>query len=185
MRTLLAKISRRISTYLRGVSAKSRFDPRLSEVQESLSRDMTKLISIQESFARDMGKFIAVVGYHHPAHFPLLDLSSMLLLQISDFCERNLYQNTKYKSTKRITHYQKKIYSVKAEDGVLEEIFNRIGTTDRSFVEFGVGHKGEENNSLICCLKAGVDCGLKDPHRSSQTMKPVRRISIIMAMWWQ
>jgi hypothetical protein len=124
----------------------------LAALSES-AHDLKHLISVQESIASELKKFTSFMGYHHPAHFPMLDLSSMLLLQISDYCERNLYNNPKYKGTKRITQYQKKIYSVKAEDGILEEIFNRIGTTDKSFAEFGVGHKGEENNSLYLLLK--------------------------------
>jgi hypothetical protein len=158
---ILAKICRRIASALGGSDALSqdgagiqdRIDRHLLELHESFLREIKSLASAQESFFREMAKFTSFVGYHHPAHFPMLDLSSIMLLQISDYCERNLFQNPKYKLTKRITQYQKKIYSVKSEDGIIEEIFNRIGTTDRSFVEFGVGHKGEENNSLYLLLK--------------------------------
>lgn len=39
-----------------------------------------------------------------------------------------------------------KVYSQNDEDGILEEIFNRIGTTNRLFIEFGV-QSGLENNT--------------------------------------
>lgn len=40
-----------------------------------------------------------------------------------------------------------KIFSQSDEDGIIAEIFRRIGTTNRRFVEFGVGD-GLENNTL-------------------------------------
>ena len=40
-----------------------------------------------------------------------------------------------------------KIYSQTDEDGIIREIFSRIGVTNRTFVEFGVGD-GLENNTL-------------------------------------
>jgi len=40
-----------------------------------------------------------------------------------------------------------KVYSQNDEDGIIKEIFERIGTTNRVFVEFGVGD-GLENNTL-------------------------------------
>ncbi len=41
-----------------------------------------------------------------------------------------------------------KVYSQNDEDGIIAEIFNRIGTTNKVFVEFGVG-SGLENNTLF------------------------------------
>lgn len=36
-----------------------------------------------------------------------------------------------------LKNFQKKIYSQNGEDGILEEIFNKIGTLNKYFVEFG------------------------------------------------
>ena len=47
----------------------------------------------------------------------------------------------------RLTRYGYKVYSQNDEDGIIAEIFNRIGVTNRSFVEFGV-ESGLECNSL-------------------------------------
>lgn len=41
-----------------------------------------------------------------------------------------------------------RVYSQNDEDGIIAEIFNRIGTTNKVFVEFGVG-SGLENNTLF------------------------------------
>jgi len=45
-----------------------------------------------------------------------------------------------------------KVYSQHDEDGIIEEIFRRIGATDKYFVEFGVGD-GLENCTTYCLLK--------------------------------
>ncbi len=48
--------------------------------------------------------------------------------------------------------YGFKVYSQNDEDGIIEEIFNRIGTTDKFFVEFGV-ENGLECNSHYLLFK--------------------------------
>lgn len=52
---------------------------------------------------------------------------------------------------KHLLPYGSKAYSQVDEDGILQEIFRRIGATNRRFVEFGVGD-GRENNSLALLL---------------------------------
>ena len=47
---------------------------------------------------------------------------------------------------KALERYGFKVYSQNDEDGIIEEIFNRIGTTNKIFVEFGV-QNGLECNS--------------------------------------
>ncbi|EGJ30192.1 MULTISPECIES: hypothetical protein [Moorena] len=47
---------------------------------------------------------------------------------------------------RRLEHFGFKIYSQSDEDGIIEEIFNRIGIKSWIFVEFGA-ETGEENNS--------------------------------------
>lgn len=47
----------------------------------------------------------------------------------------------------RLEHFEYAVYSQNGEDGILAEIFNRIGTKTKKFVEFGV-EDGRENNSV-------------------------------------
>lgn len=47
----------------------------------------------------------------------------------------------------RLTRYGHKVFSQSDEDGIIAEIFNRIGLVNRSFIEFGV-EVGIECNSL-------------------------------------
>lgn len=52
-----------------------------------------------------------------------------------------------HKNPKSLIPHGYKIYSQNDEDGILNEIFKRIGTTNKTFVEFGIG-SGLENNTL-------------------------------------
>ena len=45
--------------------------------------------------------------------------------------------------------YGFKVYSQNDEDGIIEEIFNRIGTTNKTFVEFGVEDGLESNGHYL------------------------------------
>lgn len=47
-------------------------------------------------------------------------------------------------------NYERKVYSQNGEDGIIEYIFNSIGTTNKIAVEIGVsaGLNGSENNSM-------------------------------------
>lgn len=49
---------------------------------------------------------------------------------------------------RRLERFGYKVYSQSDEDGILAEIFHRIGTTNRVFVEFGA-EVGLENNSRL------------------------------------
>lgn len=42
------------------------------------------------------------------------------------------------KDSRALENYGFKVYSQNDEDGIIEEIFNRIGTVGKCFVEFGV-----------------------------------------------
>src|SRR5437763_5778732 len=53
----------------------------------------------------------------------------------------------RYAAPKRLVRHGYKVYSQNDEDGIIAEIFRRIGTTDRSFVEFGV-ETGIECNTV-------------------------------------
>lgn len=52
----------------------------------------------------------------------------------------------KYKNPLNLVPFGRKIFSQNDEDGILIEIFRRIGTTNKTFIEFGCGD-GIENNS--------------------------------------
>ncbi|MED0678622.1 hypothetical protein ACKE5C_18645 [Aneurinibacillus thermoaerophilus] len=49
--------------------------------------------------------------------------------------------------------YEKKIMSQNGEDGIIEELFSRIGTTNQFFVEFGVQDGLECNSAYLALFK--------------------------------
>ena len=53
----------------------------------------------------------------------------------------------RYTEPKRLVRHGFKVYSQSDEDGIIQEIFKRIGTTNRTFIEFGV-ETGVECNSV-------------------------------------
>lgn len=68
-----------------------------------------------------------------------------------------LLKSERYQDPRRLAHFEHQVYSQNGEDGILTEIFNRIGITSRTFVEIGVGD-GRENNTAM--LLAGGWSGL-------------------------
>lgn len=57
-----------------------------------------------------------------------------------------LLSNPKYEDPKRLIKYQYEIFSQSGEDGIISEIFRRIGHAQKTFVEFGVAD-GKQNNT--------------------------------------
>jgi len=53
-----------------------------------------------------------------------------------------------------LNEFERKVYSQNGEDGILEFIFARIGTTNRTFVEFGI-QDGRECNTANLSLRHG------------------------------
>ncbi len=51
-----------------------------------------------------------------------------------------------------LNKFENKIYSQHGEDGIIAEIFNRIGTTSKTFFEFGAG-AGSENNTIALLMQ--------------------------------
>jgi hypothetical protein len=57
-----------------------------------------------------------------------------------------LCSSERFKDEKRLLKYEYQVFSQSGEDGIIYEIFNRIGATNKFFVEFG-GNDGSINNS--------------------------------------
>ena len=75
----------------------------------------------------------------------------------SEQLRSQLLAQPKYNQPQALAPFGFKAYSQYTEDGILDEIFRRIGETDRTFVEFGVGN-GLENNTMyrLACGWRGV-----------------------------
>ena len=78
-----------------------------------------------------------------------LAISKTHQLRLSRFqFYENLRANAAKQSSKSLIVFGRKIYSQNEEDGIISEIFKRIGTTNKIFVEFGV------ENGLECNTRA-------------------------------
>ncbi len=78
---------------------------------------------------------------------------------------RQLLKEPRYADPKRLEHYAYKVFSENGEDGTLQEIFRRIGTTNKRFVEFGVSAGNQNNTHFLLYLgwsglwmEANADC---------------------------
>ena len=60
-----------------------------------------------------------------------------------------LLSHPKYADPKRLTSHEAQLFSQNGEDGIIGEIFNRIGTTNKQFVEIGVGDGLQNNTALL------------------------------------
>jgi len=63
-----------------------------------------------------------------------------------------LLESPRYADEKRLLKFGCRVYSQSDEDGILQEIFRRIGTKSRSFIEIGSGN-GLENNTLYLLVQ--------------------------------
>ena len=63
-----------------------------------------------------------------------------------------LKSSSRFSVPKNLIPFGYKVYSQNDEDGIIHEIFNRIGITNKTFVEFGVGD-GLENNTLALLME--------------------------------
>lgn len=66
----------------------------------------------------------------------------------SELLIRDILRDPKYQDPKRLEPYGFKGNSQLDEDGIIQEIFHRIGTTDKRLIEFGVGGQEMENNTV-------------------------------------
>ncbi|MRR52695.1 MAG: hypothetical protein EG825_17630, partial [Rhodocyclaceae bacterium] len=71
------------------------------------------------------------------------NIDRLTLLQQHQYIQSLLAQ-PRYSDPKRLHRFEQQVFSQNGEDGVLAEIFRRVGTTDRRFLEIGVGD-GLEN----------------------------------------
>ncbi|HZY35216.1 MAG TPA: hypothetical protein VFE53_01130 [Mucilaginibacter sp.] len=70
-------------------------------------------------------------------------------LKVHQFLADNLFNNPKYDDSKRLNKHEYQVFSQNGEDGIIREIFNRISTTNKYFIEFGVENGLECNTTNL------------------------------------
>jgi hypothetical protein len=73
------------------------------------------------------------------------DLTAALAVRVQDL---ELARHPRYADPARLIRHQAQVSSQNGEDGIIHEIFRRIGTTSRIFAEVGVGD-GRQNNTAF------------------------------------
>lgn len=71
---------------------------------------------------------------------------------MQEFWRQDILRLPKYQDEKRLERFGYKVYSQNDEDGIIAEIFRRIGMANRFFIEFGV-QDGLECNSHFLLLQ--------------------------------
>src|SRR3954471_17194326 len=81
---------------------------------------------------------------NHIANFS----AAMVQMNLQRFWAETL-REPRYADPKRLLRYGFKVYSQHDEDGIIQEIFRRIGTSNRVFIEFGVETGVECNTAKL------------------------------------
>lgn len=87
-----------------------------------------------------------------------------------DYINRNLFNNPKYQNSKKLNKYEYQVFSQNGEDGIIAEIFKRIGETNKFFVEFGV-EDGFENNTLNLLVKGWSGLWMEGSSKHTENVK--------------
>ena len=83
-------------------------------------------------------------------YFLLIESGIRLIFQ-EQFVDA-LMKNERYRDAKRLNRYEGQCFSRHGQDGIIAEIFRRIGFQHKTFVEVGCGN-GLENNTAYLLLK--------------------------------
>lgn len=102
-----------------------------------------------------MKNFIKKILFHLKEKLGVGELSREIVfikeVLVENYFQQNVLNNPKYSDPKKLNRYEYNIFSQSGEDGILEEIFRRIGHTNKFFVEFGVSN-GLENCTAALLL---------------------------------
>ena len=95
-----------------------------------------------------MREFIRKILYILSKYFGIIKFEKILCkIALND-----LYKNKKFSDPKNLINYGFKVFSQQDEDGIIEEIFNRIGVVKKKFIEVGV-ETGVECNTTYLLYK--------------------------------
>lgn len=70
-------------------------------------------------------------------------------MEVENFIQKHLFEQEKYQHPLKLNRFEYQSFSQCGEDGIIDEIFKRIGTTNKYFIEFGVENGTECNSTLL------------------------------------
>src|SRR3954454_4493931 len=122
--------------------------------------------------------FLYALSYH----INLLRASDIM---IEDYVARHLRGVPRYKEPKRLGVHEFQMFSQSGADGIVAEIFRRIGRTNSVFVEFGVGN-GLENNTaeplLQCWSGIWIESSKRNIRQIRKELRPLidgRKLTVL------
>ena len=93
----------------------------------------------------------------------------VLRLQQEAF-RQNLMSQERYREPKRLFLHGHQVHSQSGEDGMIAEVFRRIGTNDKTFLEVGVGN-GLENNTAYLLTQGWTGCWVEGDPRGVRAIR--------------
>ncbi len=88
-----------------------------------------------------------------------------------------LKSSPRYEHPKSLIRHGRKVYSQNEEDGIIQEIFRRVNTTNKVFVEVGVGD-GLENNTLALVFQGWEGLWIEGSQRAVRDIQAGLRPAI-------
>ena len=76
-------------------------------------------------------------------------LDSQHAFDVIKFLDFEMPNHPRYGDPKRLLRYAFQACSQNGEDGMIHEIFNRVGRTNRTFIEIGAGDGNENNTAFL------------------------------------
>jgi hypothetical protein len=85
-----------------------------------------------------------------------------------------LLQQDRYATSKRLNRYEHQVFSQNGEDGIIREVFRRIGPGDRVFLEIGV--EGPQNNTTFLLTQGWRGYWIEgDPRSAARIRRAFRK----------
>jgi len=107
------------------------------------------------------------------AHFSKLmnlQMHNQLDLEVQRFRRELLASGGKYADLRNLNRFEHEMLSQCGEDGIVDEIFRRIGTTNRFFVEFGAGN-GVQNSTASLFFDNWSGAWIEGDHGNAETIR--------------
>lgn len=128
-------------------------------------------VSVRESGVDDkLDAAIAKIDELRSAVMSGVQLNRTILWNLSASLIRDILESERGREPARLLRHGFKVCSQNDEDGIIEEIFNRIGTVSKTFLEFGV-ESGVECNSLYLLHKGWSGAWIEGSDKHCQAMQ--------------
>ena len=105
-----------------------------------------ELRRITEELLEIKGAIVQIRDSMQQVHNQLCIQNTAQAIRLLDL---ELYSHPRYADPRRLLRHAFQVCSQNGEDGIIQEIFRRIGTVDQTFVEVGVGDGSENNTAFL------------------------------------